>query len=88
MQLIMMWSLDNILKKHKRPFSSVTFVLSSLLMFLFLEGGMYLYPLALIFFIGRKYGKKNPMLLATEIWCLLLLLKAWMNYSSGVTASA
>ncbi|WP_025087658.1 TraX family protein [Ligilactobacillus apodemi] len=88
MQLIMMWSLDNILKKHKRPLSSVTFVLSSLLMFLFLEGGMYLYPLALIFFIGRKYGKKNPMLLATAIWCLLLLLKAWMNYSSGATASA
>lgn len=87
MQLLVMWSLDNILQKKRVGLSVLGFISSSLLMLMF-EGGIYLYPLALIFFLGRKYHQKKPMLIAVTVWCLFLLGKAILNYQSGVTGSS
>ena len=87
LQLIMMWSLDNILNKHRRKVLWPAFIVSALLMFAFAEGGVYLLPLALIFFLGRKYHKQAPMLWATFFWCALLFAKAYYSYSSGAIAS-
>lgn len=87
MQLIMMWALDQLLNKQRLLLTVPVFIASMFFMAAF-EGGVYLLPLALIFFIGRRYDLKGPMLLVTAGWCLLLFLKAWLNYHGGMTSDS
>ena len=49
----------------------------------FLEGGMYLFPVLLIFYFG--YGKLNIQASAIALFCILLLSKA--VYTAYVTGS-
>lgn len=79
MQLIVMWLLDNIIENKHRFLSIVPLVISAFLMMMF-EGGVYLLPLAIIFFLGEKYHHQTAMLSAALAWCILLLVKALMTY--------
>lgn len=62
MELTLIWSLDNIIKHHLIVLSIFTLIVSAGLM-LFFEGGLYLLPLAIIFFLGQKYRQTSLMLI-------------------------
>lgn len=62
MELTLIWSLDNIIKHHLIVLSIFTLIVSAGLM-LFFEGGLYLLPLTIIFFLGQKYRQTSLMLI-------------------------
>ena len=84
MELILIWSLDNVLRHHRIILSLGTLAFSSILMLAF-EGGIYLSPLVSLFFLGQKYQSQRVMVIGIIAWCLLLFGRACLTYQTGTT---
>ena len=71
-----MWALE-LFRENKRHWYYLLLAIFLLIVSLMFEGGIYLWPILLIFYFG--YHKPKIESIGIIIWCLLLLAKAVMN---------
>ena len=71
-----MWSLE-LFRENKHKIYSLILEIALLAASLIFEGGVYLWPVLLIFYFG--YHKPTAQSIGIFVWCLLLFIKAVMT---------
>lgn len=71
-----MWSLE-LFRENKHKIYYLILAIALLAASLIFEGGVYLWPVLLIFYFG--YNKPTAQSIGIFVWCLLLFIKAVMT---------